>query len=219
MKLTRLATLGALAVAGMLAAATLVRSTDSTAMAATPTASPAAQAKAPGSRGKVVGAACSPSDGYRPDWSKIEARAEQHRKTMLTTGDAKPLNLIDFVASDTPPPLEPHQLPPGRLYCIVGDENPNGYLTGNCKSDADCPTPAQCDGSLCRAGCATDSDCSAPATCASISPGVKACRSLGYIRAEQELEASERAQSPAPARKVVMPAKKHKRGKPEKASQ
>ena len=218
MKLIRLATLGALAVAGMLAAATLVRSTDSTAMAATPTASPAAQAKAPGSRGKLVGAACSPSDGYRPDWSKLEAKAEQHRK-MMTAGEAKPLNLIDFVASDTPLPLEPHQLPPGRLYCVVGDESPNGYLTSNCKSDADCATPAQCDGSRCRAGCATDSDCSAPATCASISPGVKACRSLEYMRAQQAVEASERAESPAPARNVALPAKKHKRGKPGNASQ
>jgi hypothetical protein len=219
MKLTRFRILGAVALAAALGAVTLMRSGGSAALAATPpVASPAARANVPGSRGKVVGASCNPADGYQPDWSKLEAKAEQQRKAM-TAANARPLNLVEFVAADTPAPLERHQLPPRRLYCLSGDENPGGYLTSNCKTDADCPAPAQCDGSLCRAGCTADSDCSAPATCASISPGVKSCRYLGYIHAEQEVEAAERAQEPSPVRKVTTQGKKTKRGKPGNAGQ
>jgi hypothetical protein len=169
--------------------------------------SAAAEAKLAVSRGRRIGAACQPSDGYQPDWSKHEVRAAA-QAAQMTKQNAKPLNLLDFAGPDAPPPLDRHQLPPGRAYCIVGDENPDGYLTSNCKTDADCPSPATCDGSLCRAGCVADSDCVAPTTCAPIAPGLRSCRHIGNLPGGQEVEPAG-----GPPRKATTAARKALRGR------
>src|SRR4051812_12007248 len=79
-------------------------------------ASPAAQAKAPANRGRVVGAPCHGSDGYQPDYSKLRAKPAA-ATAGLAPDKIPPINLVSFVDASTPLPREPHQLPPGRAYC------------------------------------------------------------------------------------------------------
>jgi hypothetical protein len=139
--------------------------------------SAAALAKAPANRGRVVGAACNGRDGYQPDYTALEARAAA-AAPRAPDGRPAPINLLSYRDATTPLPLQPHQLPPGQAHCVQTAENPNGYLTMNCRSDADCPAPASCDGSLCRAACTSDADCLAPATCLNLGAikGVRYCR-------------------------------------------
>ena len=166
----------AVAVAGAAAISIGHLSGGATANAAPPNSpSAAALAKAPVNRGKLVGAPCQPSDGYRPDFSKLEAKAEAKRRQ--PGGANRPYNLLDFVDADTPVPLERHQLPPGRAYCLQSQESQDGYLTMNCKVDADCPAPATCGGTVCRAACTSDADCVAPNVCSNAGAGgVSYCR-------------------------------------------
>jgi len=165
--------------------------------AAAPGASPAALAQAPVSRGKVVGAPCQPSDGYQPDFSKIEAKAAR----AAARDPSKLLNLIDFVDASTPLPQEAHQLPLGIPHCVISDDSPNGYLTTNCKTDNDCPSPASCDGTRCRAGCTSDADCLAPATCSSAGrSGLKYCRCDKCVREKNEVDAKPEPRARRPHR-------------------
>jgi hypothetical protein len=90
--------------------------------------------------------------------------------------------VVDLVDANTPMPLQNHQLPPGRPYCLRTPETPDGYLTMNCKVDRDCPGPAACQGGVCRAECTQDSDCQSPSVCTRIgSPAKRFCRCDGCL--------------------------------------
>ena len=159
--------------------------------------SAAALAKAPANRGRVVGAACRGSDGYLPDYSAMEAKAAAVPPG--PDGRRPPINLLAYRDPNVPLPLESHRLPPGRTYCIQTVENPAGYLTSNCQSNADCPTPATCDGSICRAECNSDADCTAPATCLNLdgAKGVRYCRCDSCL-GEHDVKPAPKAKAKAP---------------------
>jgi hypothetical protein len=144
--------------------------------------SPAASAKQPSNRGRVVGAACSAKDGYVPDFSSLRGKAAKDLEKGV------PVNLVTYVDAKTPLPIQEHQLPPGVLYCIEGPSYPDGYLTSNCQADIDCPTPATCSRGQCRASCDDDGDCLTPAVC------VKA-NSAGYCRCDSCVSEGEMVES------------------------
>ncbi len=103
---------------------------------------------------KVIGDPCTGTDGWqRPDDSaSTGSLADGAAPVAIPAQDAEP--------TDTP------TLAPGVLFCIQpGGVYPYGYLTSNCLKDADCPSGALCDGSLCRRACSSDGSCTAPTIC------------------------------------------------------
>ena len=96
-----------------------------------------------------IGAACEASDGWQPTDLSVPASG----------GEPAALPVPDGY-TDTP------QLPPGVLFCLTpGGVYPNGYLTSNCESDADCPAGTLCDDVQCRLPCVDDAECTAPSIC------------------------------------------------------
>jgi hypothetical protein len=98
---------------------------------------------------KAIGDACNESDGWSPE------------------PISQPAGGTDPVAIPVPPGyLDYPELSAGVGYCLrKSSVYPYGYYTMNCSSDADCPLPARCDDTLCRAPCTKDADCASPMTC------------------------------------------------------
>jgi hypothetical protein len=174
---------------------------DASAPEATTSLSPAAAANMSANRGKVIGAPCQRSDGYWPDWSKVNAKVEAQRAENKKNGDNRLINRMNFVSADSPAPLRLYELPPGTLYCLVTDETPNGYLTSNCKTDGDCPSPASCDGTQCRANCTANSDCNAPAICSPMFAQLSMCRIVN-LRQEEGVPIIHKAAGKHPRRRA-----------------
>jgi hypothetical protein len=98
-----------------------------------------------------IGSACTPTDGYVPQFPPCASPA----------GGTSP---------GTCPPPNPQQnpgysqLPPGIGYCLTNQAFPHGYFTMNCAAAADCPDGSLCDG-VCWKPCTSDDECSKPTTC------------------------------------------------------
>jgi hypothetical protein len=155
--------------------------------------SAASLANLPENRGKVIGSPCQPSDGYQPDWSKINAKAAQAAKT-----STRPINVMDYVGADTPQPIATDRLPPGTVYCLPTIENPSSYLTSNCHVDGDCPKSAVCDGQMCRAACSMDSDCPPPTVCGPAPGTPRWCRRM-VEHIDHDVPAANESGAPAQA--------------------
>jgi hypothetical protein len=171
--------------------------------------SAAAVANVPANRGKVIGARCHPGDGYLPDWTKLEIKVKAAEAAQTVK---RPINVMDYATPDTPAPVGPAHLPSGQVYCLSTPEYPEGYLTSNCTTDADCPSPATCDGTLCRAACSADLDCPPPMACPKMSAKLNWCRHVvGAEEEKQEVPSVDKGAKSRPTR--VANGKRHRKNK------
>jgi hypothetical protein len=116
---------------------------------------PASAPLAAGGGAPAIGSTCLPSDGWQPAALAVPKTTNSNPKI----GDPVEAVMVPAGYIDYP------QLAPGTKYCEPPQANAPGYMTANCRTDADCADNAKCDDVHCRAACASDSDCTTPRYC------------------------------------------------------